>query len=245
MAFRIVADKSDDLPEGLRAHAKQEGDRWVVSSLPEGWELDNVRNLRSALAAERTTKEDIAHKLKTFEGLEDPAAAREALEMLKAGRLKTSKELDEWKKAAEAKLAADATKLRAQSDGLTKQLRELLVDRAAMQAIVDAGGNPKLLMPIVRSAAKAELAEDGTFSVKLVGEDGTQLLTRQSGQTSPMQFSEFVATLRENPDYKSAFAGSGVGGSGAAHASGGSARVNVPGNMSTRELFTRAANATA
>ena len=32
MAFRIVADKSDELPEGLRAHAKQADGKFVVDA---------------------------------------------------------------------------------------------------------------------------------------------------------------------------------------------------------------------
>lgn len=240
--LRIVADKIEELPEGLRSAAKQQGQSVVVDAMPEGWAIEDITALKGAITTERSTRKELERKIKDFEGIEDPASAREALEAMQAGRLKSSKEIEEWKKSAEAKFAQDAAKIRAQSDGLTKQLRELLVDRAAMQAIVEAGGNPKLLLPIVRGAAKSEMTENGTFSVSLIGDDGKELMTRQAGSSAPMQFSEYVNTLRENPDYKSAFAGSGVGGSGANHASGGTARVAVPGSSSARELFTRAAN---
>lgn len=239
--LRIVADKIEELPEGLRSAAKQQGQTVVVDALPDGWALDDINGLKAAITTERSTRKDLERKMKDFEGIEDPAAAREALEAMMAGRLKSSKDIEEWKKTAEAKFATDAAKIRTQTDGLTKQLRELMVDRAAMQAIVEAGGNPKLLMPIVRNAAKAEMAEDGTFSVTLVDDSGKELMTRTSGSSAPMQFSEYVHTLRDSQEYKAAFAGSGVGGSGSNHAAGGSARSgNNNGPLSSMDLLQRA-----
>lgn len=243
--LRIVADKIEELPEGLRSAAKQQGQSVVVDAMPEGWAIEDITALKGAITTERSTRKELERKIKDFEGIEDPASAREALEAMQAGRLKSSKEIEEWKKSAEAKFAQDAAKIRAQSDGLTKQLRELMVDRAAMQAIVEAGGNPKLLLPIVRGAAKAEMTENGTFAVTLVDEQGKELMTRAAGSSAPMQFSEFVNTLRENPDFKSAFAGSGVGGSAAVHAAGGSVRGgSKTDNLSSRELL-RLANSQA
>lgn len=239
--LRIVADKIDDLPEGLRSAAKQHGSTVVVESLPEGWALEDINGLKGAITTERSARKELELRIKDFEGIEDPAAARQALEAMTAGRLKSAKEIDEWKKSAEAKFATDSAKIRAQTDGLTKQLRELMVDRAAMQAIVEAGGNPKLLMPIVRGAAKAEMAENGKFSVVLVGDDGKELMTRAAGSSAPMGFAEFVHTLRDSADFKSAFAGSGVGGSGSNHAAGGSARGGSNnGPLSSMDLLQRA-----
>lgn len=245
MAFRIIADKADDLPEGLRAHAKQEGDRWVVASLPEGWEIGDTVGLRKFLSEERTARKAAEKSLAAYEGIDDAAAAREALQQLKAGALKGSKEIDEFRKSLEAKVAADLAKKDATLSSMQSQLREQLIESAAQKAIAEAGGNLKLLLPVIRSAVKAEIAEDGRLAVSLVDEQGKELVSRVAGATGPMGIAEFVHTLRESADYKAAFAGSGIGGSGATHTAGGPARANVPGNLSTRELFTRAANATA
>ncbi len=57
MAFRIVADKSEELPEGLRAQAKQVDGKFVVDSLPEGWEIGDTVGLRKFLSEERDGKE--------------------------------------------------------------------------------------------------------------------------------------------------------------------------------------------
>lgn len=243
MPFRIVADKADELPEGLRAQAKQVDGKFVVESLPEGWEVGDTVGLRLRLSEERTARKDAEKALVAFEGIEDAAAAREALQQLKAGALKGSKEIDDFRKQLEAKVAADLAKKDATLGSLQGQLREQLVESAAQKAIAEAGGSLKLLLPVVRSAVKAEVAADGRLSVVLVDETGKEMVSKVAGATGPMSISEFVGTLRESSDYKAAFAGSGTGGSGATHSTAGAVRAANPGSTSARELFNRA-NAT-
>lgn len=240
MPFRIVADKADELPEGLRAQAKQVDGKFVVESLPEGWEVGDTVGLRLRLSEERTARKDAEKALAAFEGIEDAAAAREALQQLKAGALKGSKEIDDFRKQLEAKVAADLAKKDATLGSLQGQLREQLVESAAQKAIAEAGGSLKLLLPVVRSAVKAEVAADGRLSVVLVDETGKEMVSKVAGATGPMSISEFVGTLRESSDYKAAFAGSGTGGSGATHSTAGAVRAANPGSTSARELFNRA-----
>ena len=237
MAFRIVADSQNDLPEGLRAAAKSDGGKFIVESLPDGWGLEDVAGMKSTLSAERTQRKNAEKALAAFEGIDDAAGAREALVQMRAGTLKSSKELDEFRKQLEAKVGSDLAKKDQSVAALTKQLREQLVDGAALKAIAEAGGNPKLLMPIVRSAVKAEQGTDGTFAVTLTDEQGKELVSSAEGSTRPMTLPEFVQQLRTQPDFKGAFAGSGTGGSGDSHAAGGSGRAANPGLKSSRELF--------
>lgn len=240
MAFRIVADKSDELPEGLRAHAKQEGDRWVVSSLPEGWGIEDVSGLKQTLSAERTQRKAVEKSLAAFEGIEDAGAARQALEQMKAGSLKSAKEIDEFRKQLEEKVAADLAKKDQLTSGLTKQLREIMVDKAITEAVAKENGNLKLLLPVIRGAVKAETTADGMLAVAVVGEDGKELVSKAEGSTKPMGIAEFVTVLKAQPEYKAAFGGSGIGGSGAAHAAGGSSRAGNSSNLSSMELLQRA-----
>lgn len=241
MPLRIIADKTEDLPEGLRAHAKQEGDKLVVSGLPEGWAVEDIGGLKNTLASERTMRKEAEKSLKAYEGIEDAAAARQALEAMKAGSLKSSKEIDEFRKQLEEKVAADLAKKDSLTQGLTKQLREMLVDNAAQRAIAEAGGNLKLLLPIVRSAVKAETTADGTFAVSVVDDAGREMVSKAEGSTKPMSIAEFVSVLKEQPDYKSAFSGSGLGGSGSSHAAGGSGRSGQAStNLSSMDLLQRA-----
>lgn len=224
MPFRIVADTPEDLPEGLRAQAKQEGDKLVVSGLPDGWGIEDIGGLRNSLGEERTSRKALEKALKAFEGIEDAAAARSALEQMKAGSLKSAKELEEFRKQLEEKVAADLAKKDQLAQGLTKQLREIMVDQAITEAIAKEGGNLRLLLPVVRGAVKSETTADGTLAVTLVGEDGKELVSKVDGSTKPMGISEFVSGLKQHADYRAAFSGSGVGGSGASHTAGGAGR---------------------
>lgn len=241
MAFRIVADSLADLPEGLRAAAKQAGDKFQVETLPEGWNLEDVGALKKALSEERTTLKSVQKTLAQYEGIDDAAAAREALLAMKAGKLKSSAELDEFRKTLEAKVAADLAKKDSTVTALTQQLREQLVEGEAMKAIAASGGNPKLLLPIVRAAVKAELGADGKFAVTLHDEQGKELVSKVDGSTKPMTLPEFVSQLRTQAEFKAAFAGSGVGGSNASSTAGGSGRAaSQAGLPSSKELFARA-----
>lgn len=240
MAFRIVADSPTDLPEGLRAAAKTVEGKLVVEALPEGWGLEDVSGLKKTVSEERTARKALEKAVAQYEGIDDAAAAREALTQMRAGSLKSSKELDEFRKQLEAKVAADLAKKDQTVSALTQQLREQLVDGEAVKAIAAAGGNAKLLLPIVRAAVKAELGQDGKFSVTLHDEQGKELVSSAEGSTRPMTLPEFVSQLRTQAEFKAAFAGSGTGGSGASSATGGSGRAAVPGHQSSRELFARA-----
>ncbi len=242
MALRIVADSAADLPEPLRAAAKAGTDGKVtVEALPEGWAIEDVGGLKRTLSEERTTRKALEKTVAQFEGIDDAAAAREALTQMKAGKLKSSAELEEFRKQLEAKVGADLAKKDQALSALTKQLTEQLVDGAALKAIAEAGGNPKLLMPILRSAVKAEMDASGTLAVTLHDEQGKQLVSTAAGATGPMGIAEFVSQLRGQPEFKAAFAGSGTGGSGASSAAGGSGRAASQAGLPTsKELFARA-----
>lgn len=239
--LRIVADKLDDLPEGLRGNAKAEGDKFVVTDMPKGWAVDDVGGMKHSLGIERTLRKEAEQALKAYEGIEDADAARKALEQMKAGSLRSSKEIDEFRKQLEDKVAADLSKKDQLANGLTKQLREMLVDKAITEAIAKEGGNLKLLLPIVRGAVKAETSADGVFAVSVVDEQGKELVSRVEGSTKPMGIAEFVNGLKSQAEFRAAFSGSGIGGSGAAHANGGSvASGSNKANLSSLELLERA-----
>lgn len=241
MAFRIVADSPADLPEGLRSAAKTVDGKAVVEALPDGWGLEDVSGLKKTVSEERTARKALEKAVAQFEGIDDAAAAREALTQMRAGSLKSSKELDEFRKQLEAKVAADLAKKDSTVTALTQQLREQLVESEAVKAIAAAGGNAKLLMPIVRQAVKAELGADGKFAVTLTDEQGQELISKAEGSARPMTLPEFVQQLRAQPEFKGAFAGSGTGGSGASSTAGGSGRAASQAGLPTsKELFARA-----
>lgn len=241
MALQIVADKIDDLPEALREHAKETNGKFAVAALPQGWALEDVTGLKSSLADERKQRKDFERMAKAFEGIDDAEAARSALEQMRAGSLKSSKEIDTWKVEVEKKVMADRKALEGERDGYRTQLEQSLIERDAYEAITKAGGIPRLLMPLVRSAARIERNGDGKLHLSLVGEDGKPLITKKAGSSDGMSLVEFVETLKSQPDCKGAFNGSGATGGGSSSQHGGSVRAAGSGQtLSARENLARA-----
>jgi hypothetical protein len=241
MALRLVADAPTDLPEGLRAHAKTSADgKVMVEALPEGWEIGDTVGLRKFLGEERTARKEAEKALKAYEGIDDAEAAREAYTQMRAGKLKSSAELDEFRKQLEAKVGADLAKKDHLAKSLTKQLTEQMVEATAMKALADVKGNARLLMPIIKAAVKAEITDDGRLSVAMVDDAGKELVSKVAGATGSMGIAEFVSTLRAQPEYAGAFAGSGTGGSGATQTSTGVTRAAPAGLPTPRELLNRA-----
>lgn len=79
MPLNAVVTDLSTLEESVRPLYTQKDGKFVLDVAPvDGFSLENVSGLRSALDAERSAKSAAEQKLKTFEGL-DPAAARQAI----------------------------------------------------------------------------------------------------------------------------------------------------------------------
>lgn len=82
---------------------------------------------------------------------------------------------------------------------------------AASEAIAKHQGNPALLLREVESHLDVAELEDGTIHAYVKDVDGNPLLNDEG---EVMAVDEFVATLREEPDFQAAFRGSGHSGGG-------------------------------
>ena len=49
MPINIIADKAEELPEPLRQNAQEQGGKFVVSQLPDGWGVDHVAAYKTKL----------------------------------------------------------------------------------------------------------------------------------------------------------------------------------------------------
>ena len=83
---------------------------------------------------------------------------------------------------------------------------------AASEAIAKHQGNPALLLREVEANLDVAELEDGTIHAYVKDEGGNPLLNDQG---EVMAVDEFVATMKEQPDYQAAFKGNGQSGSGA------------------------------
>lgn len=230
MGITIVADSTDDLPEGLREAAKVgENGKVTVSALPEGWGIENVKGLRNSLGSERAVRKILSDKLADFgwklseagdkwtaEGI-DASSATKAVEAVKSGAVKSSKEIEDYK--AELSRAAEAREkgLSAARDRYRSQLEKVLVEQAAATAFTKHGGAKSLrvLMPLVKEAAKIEESADGSLRVSIYDGEGRQRFSQKSGANgAPMDLEEWVEELRGTQDFKPLFEAKAAGGSG-------------------------------
>jgi hypothetical protein len=229
MPIALVADSPEELPEALRAAAKEQGGKWHVAALPAGFGIENIQGLKNALADERNgrkTAEAMAKRWAELPDDADPGEVKRAFEALKAGTLKSSKDIDDFKAALEGKMAAQikaATDAKAKSDA---QLRKLLVDGQLSQALAAAGfgRNAALMTPMLREKISVEDSGDSQ-RVVLKDEQGRVLISKKPGNNDPMDIAEFVAGLRDQPEFKPLCETKATGGTGGASQGGGSART--------------------
>jgi hypothetical protein len=229
VALTIQADKLEELPEALRALAKEQSGKHAVAwdAMPEGWALDDVRALRKALQDERHNRSELEKKLRPFDGIEDPAAARDALEKVKAGSLKSAKDIEDFKSSLTQKFDADMKSSRAETEKLRLANRELRFQGDVIGQIAKAEGDPKYLLPIVREMARWETnGSSGTEELKFYGPDGKVLMSQRAGSADAMNAEELMGVLQK--EYPAAFNRRDAGGSGASHATGGSGRRGQP-----------------
>jgi len=236
----VTKEAHAKLETGVGALYKEaEGGKHFVLDVTaaEGLELTNAGTLRTELVGERQKVADATKKLETFKGIEDPAAALEALG--KVGELADwdpEKKLEEAKKAYEQQLdakyesqakqlgdkhTAEVSAFGERVTSLTSQLSTTLIDAAATAAIVEQKGSVELLKPVVKSMVRGKVTDHGKFIVEVIGDDGLARLTTKPGSTEPMAISELVTELRGTDAFARAFDGSGATGSGARQSASG------------------------
>lgn len=250
VTYRIVADTAEELAEPLRKIAKQENGKLVVEGLPEGFAVEDVKGLKNTVQTLRGENGTLRETVKAFEaaGLthEQAKEAAEALGKMKAGTLKSSTELDAWKKELETKFSTDRTSLEKQLAEMRLREDAYVVDGPLAKIIAAKGGADAL--DVISTYARRNIRvvrEDGKPpSVVVVGNDGkTALVTKKVGSTDPMGLEELIDVMRESPATKPLFRVQAAGGSGSASQSAGSGQAGQqtedPSRLSPAELIAR------
>jgi hypothetical protein len=245
MAIRAIIDKLDDAPEAIREHYAEQDGKFVLSVEPvNGYSLEDVSGLKSALGKERTTRETLERQVVAFKDL-DPDKAREALAKLEElGNLDPAKEADKIAntkfEAAKAQLLEKHAQEISQRDErnakLSGAMDKLVRQAAATSAIAEAKGSVELLLPHVLAATRVKETEDGDFIVEVVDAKGNVRIGDAKG--SPMDLKGLIAEMRGSDTYARAFDGDGQSGSGkTADQGGGSgmAKGDMGGDRAARQ----------
>lgn len=247
MALKAIIDKLDGVAEGLReiyrTGTKEEGleGKFVLQvEGADGWALENVSGLKTALGRERTRAESAEKKVAKFGEL-DPDTVKASLD-----RLTELESLDPKKEAdrlAQAKIDAATKQLIEKHNQemqtatgrlakLGKTVETLMVDNVAIKALEGHKGNVDLLLPHVKSQVRLKDGEDGV--VEVVDREGNVRIGDAQGK--PMTVDQLVEEMSKSEKFAQGFAGSGHSGSGAAPNAGGDRKTagNFGGNRNER-----------
>lgn len=219
MAFKIVFDTKEEVPADLVTNAKEDGGKFVIDTLPEGWQAAaDVGGLTSALQKERDTAKTREKVLSAFGDI-TPTQAKDALKRLEA----ISKDDPEGKvKAAIAEREAQLIQTHETAIGEVIKDRDFWrnqsinssIDSLTDAAIAEHKGNLTLLRPVVRKYIKAEVT-DGKLVHSIVDDNGiARIGGTKDGAAVPMTASQLVKELKNRPDLAPAFGASGQSGGG-------------------------------
>ena len=102
---------------------------------------------------------------------------------------------------------------RATANGLKSALETQMLDNAARSALIEASGNPDLLLPHVRSQLNMVQRDDGTYAAVVVDDKGEQRFSVSSAGNY-MDIPELVADMKTKDAFKPAFKAENGGGGG-------------------------------
>lgn len=222
-------DTLDQVPEGLREVARQDGDRVLVNVVPSA-KLDEFRDTNINLVKERDTLKERVGLLEPIVG-DDPEAFKQQLtelrsvdQRVKDGQLREGRHVEEevirrtedMKKTLEAEIRQEKKESghwRQKASELEGSLKRTWVDQTIKDACVapDSGVNPAAIDDIVQRARQTWRAtEDG----KVLAYSGELQLYGADGG-SPLSPKEWLVKLKEErPFFFMGTFGGGAGGAG-------------------------------
>lgn len=225
--LKAIIDKLDGVDEGLRDNyrpgTKEEGleGKFVLQvDGTDGWALENVSGLKTALGRERTRADNAEKKVAKFGDL-DPDAVKTSLD-----RLTELESLDPKKEAdrlAQAKIDA-ATKqlvekhnqemqaLAGREGKLRSTVQTLKIDNVAIKALETHKGNVDLLLPHVQRQVRLKELDDGSFAEEVIDAEGNVRIGDAKG--TPMTVDQLVAEMSKSEKFAQGFSGNNHTGSG-------------------------------
>lgn len=233
MALKAIIGALTDAAEALRGEyrpgTKEEGleGKFVLAvEGQDGWALENVNGLKSAVSSERAAREKAEGALKAFGELKPDEVTKRLERLSELEKIDPAKEAD---KLAEAKAqsridqvtkahAEELAKANAAASKAMAGLKTRTVQAAINDALAKANPlNPEALRLKLQSHIRLKETgnDDDPFSVEVVGADGAPLV---DGQARPLSLDSFVADLRKDQAWATSFKPEGKSGSGASGA---------------------------
>jgi hypothetical protein len=234
MAIKTKVDTLDGMaPLDPKTVFKQSADGKFELDIEsvDGRVLEDVVGLKATISSANALANTLKGQLKAYAdaGVTDPNAAKVALEKVKemsswTPEQKVKEQIESIQRQLEEKRVAEVGAAKSESDGLRKNLHEILCISAATSAIAAAKpkGDPSVLLPMVTGKMRIETNSAGKPVARMLGDDGNVLLTRKAGSQAEMEVDEYVQILKTTPKIAPYFEGSGTSGGGTGTPAGGS-----------------------
>lgn len=195
-------------------YAENDG-KWLLQVEPhEGYALEDIGGLKSALSKERASREDLSKQLQNYSKLDGKdldglLAAQQELEKLRASGGSDEALAIERKKIA-AQFGEQLTEKETALKTAQSEIDKLVRHNEAAQALSAAKGSVDLLMPHVLQHTRT-VSKNGAAVVEVLDADGNVRFNSKGAEMSVM---DLVEEMRQNDTYSRAFDASGHSGSG-------------------------------
>lgn len=243
----ITAEEHAALPEPLQKEYVAHDDVFRLNVEPVAikakdgkdqlYAMEEMHGIKSALAKERTTVADLQKKLKDFEGITDPAAAKRALDELEKWQKdppdeKIKKQIDATKAQLEStyrnEINVRDAKIKEQGEAILdrdNQISQLNIKHEAKAALAASDCLPEALDMLTDAVLKScqckkNTLDDGrvVYRIEVLDQFGNVRITPKGPSTDPMTVAELVTEMKAGKlafGFKSDHAaGSGSSGSG-------------------------------
>lgn len=220
MALDPILDSIDSLPDAVREHyspgsGDQDGKFVLDVNKLGGFELANTQNLLNALSTEREGHKTAKRALEAFGDI-TADQARDALE-----KAKGAKDWGQREKQLIDTHNAETAKLRGEAESLRESFKTDRKRSVATEAINQAKGKVKLLLPFVEERLRVSQNSDGDWITEVLNQDGAAMIDSQGRPASP---EVLMDEFRKSELFQGLFDGSGASGSGAVGGQPGSDR---------------------
>lgn len=253
MALKALLKSLDGLGEDIkRLYVQRDGMYFLDVEAVDGYSLEDVSKLRTALEKEKDTARNRQVKLDRFGEL-DPEQVKTDLEALAQLRKIDPKKLAEEQVKSHldqlsVKHKIEVDKKDAEIRETRGQLEEKLKTAEAIKYLGAKKANTDLLLPHVERQIQVVRGSDGKYAAEVIGRDGKRLLSKKSGSTDYMSIEELIEVMEKDPVYAPGFPGSGAAGSGAttaANGAGGNGKFTISEADASNPHKYRAAKAAA
>lgn len=219
----VTAEEFGKFPDALKAYYKPLGEgstEYVLDVEPaRGFTFEYTENLRRTLDRVKGDEAKYKNALEKFKDIDAEKARAALAKMDEIEKWTPDQKVQERLVSLERQLGekhgAEKKQLQDQIAELNGLVNTTFIESELTRAIASNGGRTQLLLPVLMNGKRVKAVREGNkFQIRVLDDDGQEMVTRKPDKSGPMGLDELVAGLKNDPDFAPAFAGSGPSGGG-------------------------------